>query len=370
MAAIREDELWTALRTVNDPELKRDLVSLNMVKNLLANDDGSVSLSVILTTPACPLKGVIESDIKAALIKVKGVKKITVDFGSNVTSQARPGELAKGVRNIIGVASGKGGVGKSTVSVNLAAALAKTGARVGLLDADIYGPNVPLMSGLQGAEATVAVYENRDGTKTEMIEPVQRHGLKIMSMGFLLHEDQPVMWRGPMLNSALRQFFGQVDWGELDYLIVDLPPGTGDVQISLLQLVKVRGIVHVTTPQDVALQDVRRGIAMFQSQNVPLLGIIENMSFFCCPKCGEQTDIFSHGGGRRIAETLGVPFFGEIPLSMEIRESGDSGAPVVLSRPDSEHAKRFIEAAEQLAARISVLNYETAGDLSPVGPAV
>ncbi|MGI8908721.1 MAG: P-loop NTPase [Candidatus Sumerlaeaceae bacterium] len=354
---IQEDAVWATLRTIMEPGVQRDLVSLNMIKELKTTDTGEVSLSVSLPEASQPHRATIEREIKGAVIMVSGVKKINVDFGgSPAPSQSartvpgqQPMEMAKGVRNIVGIASGKGGVGKSTVSVNLASALAQTGARVGLLDADIYGPNVPLMAGLSGAEPTVAVYKQPDGSEIQMIEPLQKHGLKVMSMGFLLQEDQPVVWRGPMLNSALRQFFGQVDWGELDYLIVDLPPGTGDVQISMMQLVKITGIVHVTTPQDVALQDVRRGIAMFQAQNVPLLGIIENMSYFECPHCHERTDVFSHGGGRRIALALGIPFLGEIPLDIKVREAGDAGTPIVLSEPQSPQAQNFIQAARLLA---------------------
>lgn len=366
MPAIQENDVWAALKKVQEPETQRDLVALNAIKELKLGDAGDVTISVTLPPGSQAHKATIERDIKGALILVKGVKKISVDFGGGPAPQpqrgAPPGQqpmqMAKGVRNIIGIASGKGGVGKSTVSVNLAAALAKLGARVGLLDADIYGPNVPLMAGLSGAEPMVAVDHLPDGTEVQMIVPLEKHGLKVMSMGFLLQDDQPVVWRGPMLNSALRQFFGQVDWGQLDYLIVDLPPGTGDVQISLMQLVKITGIVHVTTPQDVALQDVRRGIAMFQAQNVPLLGIIENMSYFECPHCHVRTDVFSHGGGHKIATTLGIPFLGEIPLDIKVREAGDAGMPIVLSAPDSPQAKNFIHAADLLAARVTELNRE------------
>jgi ATP-binding protein involved in chromosome partitioning len=229
------------------------------------------------------------------------------------------------VRNIIGIASGKGGVGKSTVSVNLAVALAQAGARVGLLDADIYGPNIPLMVGVLDQQPQVVLMQDAAGNDVEMLLPVEKHGIKIMSMGFLIGDDQPVIWRGPMLNSALRQFLAQVSWGDLDYLIVDLPPGTGDVQISLIQLVRVTGIVHVTTPQDVALQDVRKGLMMFKSQSIPLLGVIENMSYFVCPHCDERTD---------------------------------KGVPVILGHPDSIHAKKFHEVAEHLAAQVSIRNFE------------
>jgi ATP-binding protein involved in chromosome partitioning len=355
MSQIQEDAVWSALRKVHAPEMQRDVVSLNVVQKVEVDDAGHVTVSGALPPPLAPHRATIEREIKGAIIMLPGAKRVTVEFAGAAPAQQPHShggpqgmQMPQGIRNIIGVASGKGGVGKSTVSVNLAAALAQTGARVGLLDADIYGPNVPLMSGLSGAEPTVAVHKQPDGSDLQMIEPLQKHGLKVMSMGFLLHEDQPVVWRGPMLNSALRQFFGQVDWGELDYLIVDLPPGTGDVQISLMQLVQVTGIVHVTTPQDVALQDVRRGIAMFQAQNVRLLGIIENMSYFECPHCHERTDVFSHGGGRRVAECRGIPFLGEIPLDIKVREAGDSGMPIVVSEPQSPHSQRFVQAAKLL----------------------
>jgi len=358
---VSEQAVMDALRTVNDPDLKRDLVTLNMVRDVKVSQEGEVSLTVMLTTPACPLKGQIESDVKAAVMRVPGVKRVSVNMGSNVSGMLRPMDLARGVRNIVGVASGKGGVGKSTVSVNLAVALARSGARVGLLDADIYGPNVPLMLGLAGHQPEVITVPDHQGGEIEMIRPLEAHGIKVMSMGFLIGEDTPVIWRGPMLNSALRQFLGQVDWGDLDYLIVDLPPGTGDVQISLIQLVKVTGIVHVTTPQAVAVQDVRKGVMMFQSQNIPLLGIIENMSHFVAPGTSEPIYIFGKGGGRQVAETYGLRFLGEIPMAVEIREGGDQGTPIVVARPDSPTAQTFIRIAEQLASQISIENFAQAG---------
>lgn len=352
--ALNEEAIWEALRSVKDPETNRNVVALNMIRDLVINE-GSVSFRLVFVNPASPVKSEIETAIKHALIKVPGVKKINVDSGQPQQSQLqpKPGEYLSSVQHIIAVASTKGGVGKSTVSVNLAAALAATGARVGLLDADIYGPNIPLMSGAQGAEATVAVYTDQNGQNHELIEPIEINGMKVMSMGFLVHDGQPVMWRGPMLNSALKQFLGQVDWGELDYLVIDLPPGTGDVQLSLLQLTQVSGIVHVTTPQEIALQDVRRGIAMFASQNIPVLGVIENMSFFCCPNCGHEAHIFSSGGADTITSDLRVPLLGKIPLAIEIREAGDTGKPFVLQSPDSPEGRIFTDAAQQL---IQILN--------------
>jgi ATP-binding protein involved in chromosome partitioning len=362
LMALSEQAIWDALRTVQEPDLGRDLVSLNMIKDLRISPEGRVSLTVVLTTPACPLKARIESEVQAAVMRVPGVSGVEVQMTSNVTSMPQRAELLPGVRNIIGVASGKGGVGKSTVSANLAIALAQAGARVGLLDADIYGPNQPLMLGLRDAQPELRLVEAENGEQVEMLLPVEKHGIKIMSMGFLIGEDQPVIWRGPMLNSALRQFLGQVLWGDLDYLVVDLPPGTGDVQISLIQLTRITGIVHVTTPQEVALQDVRKGLMMFQTQGIPLLGIVENMSYFVCPHCSQPTEIFSRGGGRKLAEMYGVPFLGELPLAPEIRSASDEGVPLVIAAPDSEAAARYRQIAETLAAQISIQNYSaTAG---------
>ena len=344
------DAVMRALATVNDPELHKDVVSLGMVKDVKI-DGGAVRLNLELTTPACPLKEVFQRDVKAALEKVPGFESVTIDFSSNVMGRAMgQGDLAPGVRNIIAVASGKGGVGKSTVSVNLALSLAKTGARVGLLDADIYGPNIPIMLGLKEPPRVV---ENR-------MVPLEAHGLKVISMGVLIPEGQAVIWRGPMLNSALRQFFSDVDWGELDYLIVDLPPGTGDVQISLVQLVKVTGCVIVTTPQDVALQDVRRGIAMLRQTNTPVLGLIENMAWFRCDGCEKIHYIFGQGGGERMAKEVGIPLLGQIPLGQVVREGGDAGRPVTLFAPECQQSEKFMEIAQALAAAVSVKNAEMA----------
>jgi ATP-binding protein involved in chromosome partitioning len=362
--AVNEQAVWEALRSVKDPQHGRDLSSLNAVRDLKI-DDGHISLQVTLSDPESPHKQQIDAEIKRALIRIPGVKKITTNLAEKKVEQPQAGNYLQRVRHVIAVASAKGGVGKSTVSVNLAAALAQMGFKVGLLDADIYGPNVPLMAGAEGAEPTVAVYTDNAGKTHEMIEPIEVNGMKVMSMGFLVHAGQPIMWRGPMLNSALRQFLGQVDWGELDYLVIDLPPGTGDVQISLLQMTPVTGIVHVTTPQEVALQDVRRGIAMFASQNVPVLGIIENMSFFTCPGCGEKSDIFSHGGGEKIGEELGVPVLGNVPLTKDIREAGDAGVPVVIRSPEAEHARVLKDAASKLVERIKQMNTAQAAVGSP-----
>ncbi len=349
---IREDAIWSALQTVIEPETERDVVALNMVQDVKI-EGSTVRLKADLSKIPTDKRGQFEAEIKRAIIRVQGVKGIEIEGGPKAQAAApkppNPNDMLQHIRHVIAVGSTKGGVGKSTVAVNLAAALAKAGHKVGLLDADIYGPNVPLMSGTEGVEPTVAVYEHEDGSQREVIEPIIIHGMKVMSMGFLVHPGQPLVWRGPMLNSALRQFLGQVDWGDLDYLVIDLPPGTGDVQISLLQMAKVSGIVHVTTPQEVALQDVRRGITMFAANNVPVLGIIENMSFFACPHCGEHTDVFSHGGANKVAEETGIPLLGTLPLNRAIREAGDEGTPVVLKTPDSDYGKVLINAADQLS---------------------
>lgn len=355
-----ESTVMEALRRIVAPGHEQDIVSLDMVRNLGISSAGEVSLTVALGDAPPPNHEKVARDVKSAVIMLPGVKKVAVDTGSpppaaHTHHDAPPpqADLASGVRHIIGIASGKGGVGKSTVAANLAVALARDGARVGLLDADIYGPNVPMMLGLLDARPEVVRKETPDGGEIDMIIPIKRLGLKVMSMGFLIDDDQPVIWRGPMLNSALRQFLGQVEWGELDYLIVDLPPGTGDVQISLIQLVKVTGIVCVTTPQAVALQDVRKGLMMFRTQNVPILGIIENMSYFQCEKCDDRAYVFGQGGGQLLANSYGIPFLGEIPLARAVRDCGDSGEPIVTADPESLQATVFSEVARRLADQLS-----------------
>ena len=349
---LTQDTILQALSRVQEPELHRDLVSLNMIRDLKVGD-GIVQFTVMLTTPACPLTAQIERECKAAVMAVPGVKEVAIKFDSNVVRDARlsPGGASGRLlpfRNTIAIASGKGGVGKTTCAVNLAIALHRLGATVGLLDADIYGPNVPMMMGVEG----------RPKVRGERIVPMEAYGLKMMSMGFLLKPDQPVIWRGPMLHKALEQFLADVEWGDLDYLVIDLPPGTGDVQLSLAQVVPLTGAVIVTTPQDVALADVGRGMAAFNQLNVPLLGVIENMSYFLCPHCGERTDIFSHGGGRRAAEELGIPFLGEVAIDPAIRAGGDDGQPIVAVAPHSPQAQSITDIAGALAAKISVLNMQ------------
>ena len=336
-----------ALKKVQDPELHRDIVSLGMVKDLRV-DGTVVSLKVELTTPACPLKDTIQRDVEAVL-RQAGATKIELAWGAQVRSA--PGvaqsSLTPGVKNIVLVGAGKGGVGKSTVALNLAVALSSQGAKVGLLDADIYGPSLPLMSG------TTARPNSKDGKK---LEPLEAFGLKLMSIGFLIDPDQALVWRGPMVTGALLQLLRDVNWGELDYLVMDLPPGTGDIPLTLAQNVRAAGVVLVSTPQDVALADVIRAKLMFDKVNIPVLGIVENMSTFVCPHCRQETAIFDHGGAKAAAAKMGIRFLGEIPLDLAVREGGDRGLPIVAGQPDGPQAKAFLEAARQVAAAISVQN--------------
>jgi ATP-binding protein involved in chromosome partitioning len=352
--AIAAERVLDALKVVQDPDLHRDIVSLGFVQNLQI-DDEKVKFDIVLTTPACPVKGTLHDQAKAAVMALPGVRDVDINMTFNVAAGQRQSseQLIPQVRNVIAVASGKGGVGKSTVSSNLAVALAQTGARVGLVDADIYGPNIPLMMGFS---------EKPDlfGNEQNKIIPLMRHGIKLMSIGFFLgDDDSPVIWRGPMVHGAINQFLRDVEWGELDYLLVDLPPGTGDAPLSLSQLVPVAGVVIVTTPQDVALQDVVKGMAMFERLQVPIAGVVENMSYFICPHCEGTTEIFGQGGGQRISDKYGVPLLGRIPLDIRIREAGDQGLPVVLSAPDTALATSFHAAAEQVAASVSRLAYQS-----------
>jgi ATP-binding protein involved in chromosome partitioning len=342
-----EQAVVDALRTVKDPDLHKDIVTLNFVKNLKAAD-GRVSFTIELTTPACPVKKDMEQWAREAVQRVAGVREVEVHMTSAVTAstQGAGKQAIPGVKNIIAVGSGKGGVGKSTVTANLAVALSGKGARVGLMDADVYGPNIPLMMGVTGRPHAV---QNR-------IQTLSSYGVSIMSMGFLTSEDTPLIWRGPMLHSVIQQFVRQVDWGELDYLLIDLPPGTGDVQLTLTQTVPLMGAVVVSTPQDVALQDARKATLMFRQVRVEVLGIVENMSYFLCPNCNHRTDIFSHGGGASTAAKYGVPFLGEVPLDITVREGGDAGKPVVLAYPDSPAARAFVQISSNVAAQVSIAN--------------
>jgi ATP-binding protein involved in chromosome partitioning len=346
--APQEKAILDALRTVQDPDLNKDIVSLNFIKDLKI-DGSTVSFTIELTTPACPMKKEMEQWAREAVLQVAGVQDVQIRITAAVTRGAA-GEGKQdipGVKNIVAVGSGKGGVGKSTVTVNLAIALAQTGARVGIMDADIYGPNIPLMMGINGRPHAI----------DDRIQTLANYGVRVMSMGFLAGgDDTPVIWRGPMLHNVIQQFLRQVDWSELDYLLIDLPPGTGDVQLSLTQTVPLTGAVIVSTPQDVALQDARKAIQMFRQVRVEILGIVENMSYFQCPKCNEVTHIFSHGGGAETAARYGVPFLGEVPLNVALREGGDAGKPIVATHGDSPAALAFKKIAEHVAAQVSIAN--------------
>ena len=343
---VTEEAVLNSLRSVEDPDLKRDVVSLGFIKKLNV-EGGRVSFDLELTTPACPLKAQLKTAAEEAVRRIEGVTEVNVEVTSNVSAHRVPGseEILPDVKNIVAIASGKGGVGKSTVSVSLAVALAKSGARVGLLDTDIYGPSIPIMMGVT----------EKPEIKGEKLIPIEKYGVSLMSIGFMIPEDTPLIWRGPMVMKAVEQLLTDVEWGELDYLLMDLPPGTGDVQLTLSQKVPLTGAVIVTTPQDVALLDVVRGISMFRKLNVPILGVIENMSFFSCPHCGGRSDIFSHGGGEAASKKLDVPFLGEIPIDLKIREGGDAGKPVPADDLDSASGRVFMDIGEQLAARISAL---------------
>ena len=351
-----EETILEVLKNVQDPELHRDVISLGMIKDLKISGD-TVSLTLVLTTPACPVREKFETDVRTAIARIPGVAKVNLSTGAKVMA-TRPFEQQgmPGVRNVIAVASGKGGVGKTTVSVNVAVALAQQGARVGLMDADIYGPNVPLMMGLHTLPPM----------KEQKIVPAENFGVKVMSMGFLIKPDDAVIWRGPMLHGVVNKFLKEVLWEDLDYLVVDLPPGTGDVQLSLSQAIPLTGALVVTTPQDVALQDVRRCVSMFEKVKVPILGVIENMSSFQCPHCGKSSDIFDKGGGARAAESLKVPFLGAIPLITDVRVGSDTGHPIVLTQPDSPAGRALIEAAQKLAAQVSILAVEEADRMKSV----
>jgi len=346
MPKITEAQVMEALSHVIEPELHKDIVTLKMIEALhISGND--VQFTIVLTTPACPLKGQIETEALAAVSRIPGVAKVNLKFDSRVPADARLiSTLDIGVRNAVAVASGKGGVGKSTVATNLALSLALEGAQVGLLDADIYGPNIPLMMGVSG----------RPKAKGNKILPPVGHGVKLFSMGFLVDPKQPMIWRGPMLHSAIRQFLHDVDWGNLDYLIIDLPPGTGDASLSLAQSLSLSGAVIVTTPQQVAISDVVRSVGMFEQLNVPVLGVVENMSYFVAPDTGKRYDIFGHGGGQAMARDMGLPFLGEIPLESAVRAGGDAGKPIVISEPESAAAKALRAMARTVAAAISVQN--------------
>jgi ATP-binding protein involved in chromosome partitioning len=352
MNKINQENILAALAKVQDPELHRDIVSLGMVKDLAVND-GKVRFTVELTTPACPLRETIEADCKKALSSVPGITDLEITFGAQVRgSKAGAGQtdLLPTVKNVVLVAAGKGGVGKSTVAANLAVALKVHGAKTGLLDADIYGPSVPIIMGVKGEPKKVEV----DGA--QKIAPALAHGIPVMSIGFFLDPDQAVIWRGPMLGKALHQLMADVHWGELDYLVVDMPPGTGDVQITFSQQLKVSGAVLVATPQNVALADVIRAKSMFDKVMIPIVGIVENMSYFICDGCNKQHDIFSRGGAKQAADRFHVPFLGEIPITPALRQGGDEGVPILVQDPQSPVSQSFLEIAAKLAGQLSIIS--------------
>ncbi len=344
---LTEDKVKAALSKVMDPDLNVDIVTLGMI-SAIKIEGKTVHFTLTLTTPACPVKEKLEQECRDAVNALGDVDKIEMISTASVAGQ-RKSEKAEipGVKQIIAVTSGKGGVGKSTVSVKLAVALSKLGAKVGLLDADITGPNIPIMMGVESYEPQAR--DNR-------IVPAENHGVKCISMAFFVSQDTPLIWRGPMLDKAIRQFLRDVDWGELDYLIVDMPPGTGDAQLSMVQATDLAGGVIVTTPQDVALLDGRKGLSMFTQMNVPILGFVENMSYFQPPGSSEQYEIFGRGGGRRLAEETKVPFLGEIPLDPQVRIGGDNGVPIVAEDPECPVSQSFINIAKQVAAQISIAN--------------
>ena len=346
------DAVLNALRAVVDPDIRRDIVTLGFVKDL-SIASGRVAFTIELTTPACPVKEQLREQATTAVRALGGVNQVDVQMTANVRSASAP-ETGRpplpGVKNVIAVGAGKGGVGKTTVAVNLAVALAKCGGRVGLLDGDIYGPNIPLMLGLSAQLTT-------DG---KQIVPAEKYGVQVVSIGFLTQDDAPIIWRGPMLHGAIQQFFREVAWRDLDYLIVDMPPGTGDVALSMSQTVPVVGSIVVTTPQQVSLADSRRAVKMYQKLNIPTIGIVENMSYYQCTNCHHDADIFGHGGGEKLATELVVPFLGRLPVYQPIREGSDTGVPLVIAEPNSVAGKAFLALAERTAAQVSIAAHRTA----------
>lgn len=345
--SVTKEQVLSALRDVQDPDLHKDIVTLGFVKDVQIKGS-EVDFTVELTTPACPVKEELKAEAEGKVAALEGVTAARAKMTANVSTRGGFGRQSiPGVRNILAVGAGKGGVGKTTTSVNLAVALAQKGARVGLLDGDVYGPNIPQMLGLSGAPEVVG--ENR-------ILPPEALGIKVISMGMLVPPDQPIIWRGPMLHGAIQQFMREVEWGELDYLVVDLPPGTGDVALSMAQSVPMAGAVVVTTPQGVAVSDVRKAVGMFRQLNISVLGVIENMSTFVCPHCSEATEIFGSGGGAQMSRDLDIPFLGDVPIDTRVRSGGDEGRPIVSAAPDAPAAKAFISLSGKVAAKISIQN--------------
>ncbi len=356
---ITEAAVLEALRQVRDPDLNRDIVSLKFVKDLRI-DGGRVSFTIELTTPACPVKDQMREQARAVVERIPGVTRVDIEMTAQVRAAMSPDMTrapVPGVKNIIAVGAGKGGVGKTTVAVNLAIALSQCGGRVAMIDGDVYGPNVPLMLGIQTQLTT-------DGQK---IIPAEQYGVQLVSMAFLTGDDAPVIWRGPMLHGVIQQFFREVRWDAVDYLVVDMPPGTGDVALSLSQTVPVSGSVVVTTPQTVSVADTRRAVRMYQKLNIATLGLVENMSHFVCSSCGHESDIFGKGGGERLAAEMNVPFLGRIPIYEPIRVGGDTGVPIVVGEPNAPAARAFRAAAERLAAQLSIVSYKRPIPLMPIG---
>ncbi len=346
MSQLSEEIVLESLRQIIDPDLRKDIVTLGFIKDLKIAG-GDVAFRIVLTTPACPVKEQMEAQANEIVRGLEGVTSVEVTMDAEVPQgRGIANNIAiPGVKNIIAVSSGKGGVGKSTIAVNLAVSLARDGAKVGIMDADVYGPNVPMMLGTGYDQPQI-----EDGK----LMPIEAHGVRMISMAVLVPPDKPMILRGPMLHGVVRQFLTDVNWGELDYLIVDMPPGTGDVQLSLAQLVPVQGAVLVTTPQEVSLADVRRAVAMFEQVKIPVLGVIENMSYFIAPDTGNRYEIFGRGGGQKLCDEFGLNFLGEVPLGMEVREGGDTGVPVVVSFPDSPQSVAFNRVAEEVARQISI----------------
>ena len=348
--SVTQEQVLGVLRTIQDPDLHKDIVTLGFVKDVRIQGD-AVDFVIELTTPACPVKDEMKAEAERKVASLPGVKVARAEMTANV--RARGGfsrQELPGIRNIIAVGAGKGGVGKSTTAVNLAVALARKGARVGLMDTDVYGPNTPQMLGIT---------EQPEVTEDKKMIPPEAHGIKVISMGMLIPPDQPVIWRGPMLHGAVQQFMRDVAWGELDYLVVDLPPGTGDVSLSMAQSVPVAGAVVVTTPQGVSVSDVRKAVGMFRQLNIPVLGVIENMSWFECPHCGEKTEIFGRGGGQKMATDMVIPFLGSVPIDTRVRAGGDEGQPIVAAAPDAPAARAFVDLAGKVAAQVSIQAMKT-----------